>query len=61
MKIKMLTGQAGPDYVRNIGDVVTVGENLTKKEAVALVESGQAELVKDTKIEKATAKKPKKK
>ena len=57
MKIRMLTGQAGLDFTRDIGKEYDV----EAEEAKRLIESGQAEPVKSQKVEKTTIRKPKKK
>lgn len=49
MKIKLLVGRAGPGCVNVPGDVIEVSE----QEGKARIERGEAEPVKNVKIEKA--------
>jgi len=49
MKIKLLTSRAGVGFTQNIGDIVEV----SAAEAEALVQRGQAELVRTPKVERA--------
>lgn len=49
MKVKLLTSRAGLDFVQQAGDVV----EMSVSEGQALIERGQAVLVREQKIERA--------
>jgi len=52
MKIKLLISRAGADFSQNAGDVIEVGAD----EGQRMIDAGQAELMRDAKIERAVAK-----
>lgn len=54
MKIKLLISRAGIDFTQNAGDEIEVGD----AEAKRMIESGQAEPLRQVRAEKATKKKP---
>jgi hypothetical protein len=49
MKVKLLTSRAGVDFTQNVGDIIEVGAS----EGQMLLDSGQAEVVREEKIERA--------
>jgi len=49
MKVKLLTSRAGISFTQNVGDIIEVGPI----EGQMLLESGQAEAVREEKIERA--------
>jgi hypothetical protein len=52
MKIKLLISRAGADFSQNAGDVIEVGAD----EGQRMIDAGQAELMREAKIERAVAK-----
>ena len=56
MKIKLLTSRAGADFSQNRGDEIDVDAD----EGQRMIDAGQAELVREAKIERATKLAPEK-
>ena len=52
MKIKLLISRAGADFSQNAGDVIEVSAD----EGQRMIDAGQAELMREAKIERAVAK-----
>lgn len=52
MKVKLLTSRAGVDFSQSAGDIVEIGD----AEAVRMIEAGQAEPVREARIERAVPK-----
>jgi ribosomal protein L6P/L9E len=60
MKIKMLTQASGPDINAKPGDVLEVGQDVSKETAITLLNGGYAEKIAETAapVETATAPEP---
>ena len=56
MKIRLLVSRAGADFAQNRGDEIDV----SAKEGQRMIAAGQAELVRDVKIERARKSAPEK-
>lgn len=53
MRVKLLVSRAGPAGVQNRGDEIDVGDD----EAVRMISAGQAEPVREARVERAVPKK----